>query len=154
MATQARVTAPAAVQEYRNEQYVISTDPSKLDVDSIHSFLSRSYWETEGIPREIVERSIRGSLCFGLYDGQQQVGFARVITDRATYAYLCDDYIQESHRGKGLGKWLMECILSHSDLQGLRRWTVVTRDVRLYEKVGFKPLKEPETYLEIVNLYK
>ena len=104
------------VQEYCKGQYLISMNPAKLDVDSIHAFLSRSYWETQGIPKETVERSIRGSLCFGVYDGPQQVGFGRVITDGATFAYISDDYILESHRGRGLGKWLMECILSHPDL--------------------------------------
>jgi GNAT superfamily N-acetyltransferase len=154
MAGQTGVMSQTAIREYRKDAFLISTDPSKLDVNAIHAFLSRQYWETEGIPKETVERSIRGSLCFGVYDGDQQVGFARAITDGATYAYLCDDYILESHRGRGLGKWLMECILSHPDLQGLRRWTVVTRDVRLYEKVGFRPLKDPKEYLEIVNLYR
>lgn len=153
MIGQAAATPQSEIREYRKEQFLISTDPAKLDVDSIHAFLSQSYWETKGIPKEIVARSIRGSLCFGVYEGQQQVGFARVITDRATFAYLCDDYILEGHRGRGLGKWLMECILRHPDLQGLRRWIVVTRDVRLYEKFGFTPLKEkPETYLEIEDL--
>lgn len=154
MAGQTGVMPQAAIREYRKDAFLISTDPSKLDVNAIHAFLSQQYWETQGIPKETVERSIRGSLCFGVYEGDQQVGFARAITDGATYAYLCDDYILESHRGRGLGKWLMECILSHPDLQGLRRWTVVTRDVRLYEKVGFKPLKDPKEYLEIVNLYR
>lgn len=152
MVGQAAVKPQTAIQEYRKEQFLISTDPAKLDVNSIHAFLSHSYWETKGIPKEIVDRSIRGSLCFGVYEGQQQVGFARVITDRATFAFLCDDYILESHRGRGLGRWLMECILSHPDLQALRRWIVVTRDDRLYKKFGFTPLKEPKTYMEIVNL--
>ncbi len=151
MAPQAAATSQISIQEYRSEQFLISTDPAKLDVPSIHAFVSRSYWDSEGIPKEIVERAIRGSMCFGVYDGQRQVGFARVVTDGATFAYLCDDYILESHRGRGLGKWLMECILNHPDLQGLHRWVVVTRDIRLYKKVGFVPLKEPQTYLEIVN---
>ncbi len=151
MAGQTAVTSRTAVQEHRKEQFLISTDPAKLDVDGIHAFLSRTYWDSEGIPKEVLERSIRGSVCFGVYDGQQQVGFARVVSDRATFAYLCDDYILESHRGRGLGKWLMECILGHPDLQGLHRWVVVTRDIRLYKKVGFAALKEPETFLEIVN---
>src|SRR5713226_315015 len=137
MTSQARVTPETSIQEYRKEQFLISTDSDRLDVNSIHAFLSGSYWDSEGMPTEIIERSIRGSLCFGVYDGQQQVGFARVVTDGATFAYLCDDYILESHRGRGLGKWLMECILSHPDLQGLHRWVVVTRDIRLYRKVGF-----------------
>lgn len=152
MARQARITPEPAIQEYHKGQFLISTDPSKLDIDSIHAFLCKSFWETEGISKETVERSIRGSLCFGVYDADQQIGFARVITDYATYAYLCDDYVVESHRGKGLGQWMMECIQSHRGLQELRRWTVVTRDARLYKKVGFTPLKEPETYLEILNV--
>jgi GNAT superfamily N-acetyltransferase len=137
--------------EYQRGELLISTDPSKLDVDAIHRFLSTSYWETEGISRETIERSIRGSLCFGIYDRGQQVGFARVVSDGATFAYLCDDYVLESHRGQGLGKWLMQSIFGHPDLQHLHRWVVVTRDTRLYEKFGFAPLKEPGTYLEIVH---
>ena len=152
MVRQATATPQPEIHEYHKQQFLISTDPARLDVNSIHAFLSQSYWETKAIPKEIVARSIRGSLCFGVYEGQRQVGFARVITDRATFAYLCDDYILESYRGKGLGKWLMGCILSHPDLRGLRRWIVVTRDVRLYEKFGFTALKEPETYMEIANL--
>lgn len=152
MSGRAAASSGTGTQEYRKEQFLISTDRAKLDVDSIHAFLSRSFWDSQGISRETVERAIRSSLCFGVYDGQQQIGFARVVTDGATFAYLCDDYILESYRGRGLGKWLMECILSHPDLQGLHRWVVVTRDARLYQKVGFAPLKEPETYLEIVNL--
>ena len=143
--------AQRPVTEYRKDGFLISTDPSKLDVDSIHRFLSISYWETQGITRETIERSIAGSLCFGIYDRDRQVGFARVVTDGATFAYLCDDYVEESHRGQGLGKWLMQCIFSHPDLQKLHRWVVVTRDARLYEKVGFKRIAEPETYLEIVQ---
>ena len=145
----AKVKVPA--EEWRRGDLLISTDPSRLDVGAIHRFLSTSYWETEGVSRETIERSIRGSLCFGIYDGQRQVGFARVVTDGATFAYLCDDYVEESHRGQGLGKWLMQSIFSHPDLQQIHRWVVVTRDSRLYEKVGFAPLKEPETYLEIVR---
>jgi GNAT superfamily N-acetyltransferase len=151
MPGQTAATSRTRTQEYHKQQFLISTDPAKLDVDSIHVFLSKEFWDTEGLPKEVVERSIRGSLCFGVYDGQKQIGFARVVSDGATFAYLCDDYIVEDYRGKGLGKWLMECILSHPDLQGLHRWVVVTRDIRLYRKVGFTPLKEPETYLEMVN---
>ena len=151
MLGQAAASSPTGIQEYRKEQFLISTDRAKLDAGSIHVFLSQ-FWDSQGISRETVERAIHGSLCFGVYDGQQQIGFARVVTDRATFAYLCDDYILESHRGRGLGKWLMECILSHPSLQGLHRWVVVTRAARLYEKVGFTKLREPETYLEIVKL--
>ncbi len=129
----------------------ISTDPAKLDVDLIHSFLADSYWAA-GIPREIVERSIRHSLCFGVFDGDEQIGFARVISDRATFAYLADVFVLESHRGRGLGVWLMECIKAHPDLQGFRRWILGTRDAHgLYRKVGFRPLAEPSIYMEIMD---
>ncbi|HEX2714816.1 MAG TPA: GNAT family N-acetyltransferase [Candidatus Acidoferrales bacterium] len=151
MASRAAASSETGIQEYRKEQFLITTDRAKLDVDSIHAFLSQSFWDSKGISRETVERAIGKSLCFGVYDGPQQIGFARVVTDGATFAYLCDDYILEGYRGRGLGKWLMECILSHPELQGLHRWVVVTRDARLYQKVGFGPLKEPETYLEMVG---
>ncbi len=137
--------------ESRRGNLLISTDQSRLDIDAIHDFLSHSYWETKGMPRESLERAVRGSLCFGIYDGNRQVGFARVVTDGATFAYLCDDYVLESHRGQGLGKWLMQSVFDHPDLQALHRWVVVTRDSRLYEKFGFTPVKEPATYLEIVE---
>src|SRR5436309_2279559 len=107
--------------EDRREEFTISTDPTRLDIDAIHQFLTRSYWAA-GIPRAVVERSIRGSLCFGLYAGQRQVGFARMITDSATYAYLSDVYVLEEFRGRGLAVWLMEVIMAHPDLKGLRRF--------------------------------
>src|SRR3954462_8285249 len=94
-------------EERQRDGYLISTDPARLDIDAIHAYLSRSYW-AKGIPRSIVERSIQGSLCFGLVSGAREVGFARVISDRATFAYLCDVYVLEAHRGRGLGKWLIE----------------------------------------------
>lgn len=129
-------------------QYEISTDSSRFDLDLIHRFLSNSYW-AEGIPREIVERSIENSLCFGVFDRDQQVGFARVITDRATFAYLGDVFIIESHRGRGLSKQLMQAIMEHPELQGLRRWSLVTRDAHgLYEQFGFTPLSNPQRYME------
>jgi GNAT superfamily N-acetyltransferase len=134
--------------ERRQDGFTISTEPGRLDVDAIHSFLAASYWAA-GIPREVVERSIRGSLCFGLYEGERQVGFARVITDRATYAYLADVFVLESHRGRGLARWLMAVIVEHPDLQGLRRWSLVTRDAHgLYALFGFAGLASPETYME------
>jgi GNAT superfamily N-acetyltransferase len=142
--------------EHQRDNYRISTDPARLDVDAIHAYLSRSYW-AEQIPREIVERSLRGSLCFGLFDEQAQVGFARVITDRATFAYLCDVYVLEQHRQRGLSKWLMEIVSAHPDLQGLRRFTLVTRDAHgLYAQFGFTPIAAPERFMEIVRpgLYK
>jgi len=127
----------------------ISTDPSRLDVDAIHAYLRRSYW-AQGIPRDIVARSIANSLCFGLYEGGAQVGFARVVTDTATYAYLCDVYVLESHQGRGLGKRLMEAVMAHPDLQGLRRFTLATRDAHgLYRRYGFAPPANPAGHMEI-----
>lgn len=121
--------------------YTISTDPAHLDIALIHDWLStKSYW-AKGIPREIVERAIANSLNFGIYHASQgQVGFARVITDRATFAYLADVFVLESHRGRGLSKKLMQTILEHSELQGFRRWLLATRDAHtLYAQFDFKP---------------
>jgi len=135
----------------RREGFRVSDDEALLDIELIHSFLRGSYWAT-GIPREVVERSLRGSLCFGLYEGDAQVGFARCVTDRATYAYLADVFVIPSHRGRGLSKWLVECVLAHPDLQGLRRWSLVTRDAHgLYARFGFVPPRNPERYLEKVD---
>lgn len=132
----------------RRPQYTISTDSSRFDLDLIHRFLSNSYW-AEGIPREIVERSIENSLCFGIFDRDQQVGFARVITDRATFAYLGDVFVIESHRGRGLSKQLMRAIMEHPQLQGLRRWSLVTRDAHgLYKQFGFTAIANPQRYME------
>jgi GNAT superfamily N-acetyltransferase len=129
--------------------YRITTDADKLDLDAIHAYLSRSFW-AEGIPKETVARSIANSLCFGLFDRYAQVGFARVVTDRATYAYLCDVYVLESHRGRGLGKWLVETVMAHPDLQGLRRFQLVTRDAHgLYRRHGFETPDHPERQMEI-----
>ena len=134
--------------EYHHGNYLVSTDPARLDLDFIHGYLARSYW-AEGVPREIVERSIANSLCFGVYDGSKQIGFARVITDYTTFAYLADVFIIEAHRGKGLSKFLMECIVKHPQLQGLRRWVLGTRDAHgLYAKYGFKPLAHPDRFME------
>ena len=130
----------------------ISTDAKRLDVDVIHGFLVTSYW-ARGISREMVLRSIRGSLCFGLYDGGRQVGFARVVSDCATFAYLADVFVLESHRGRGLAKWMLECVMAHPDLQGLRVWRLATRDAHdLYRRFGFGPPKRPETHMEILDV--
>lgn len=142
---------PDGLAEYRNGRYVLSTDRARLDVGLVHRFLSREFWDTEGIPREVVERSIARSLCFGMYDGDEQVGFARVVTDGATFAFVCDDFVVESRRGQGLGKWLMDCILAHPDVKGLRRILLVTHDPRLYLKSGFKQLADPRSYIEIFD---
>jgi GNAT superfamily N-acetyltransferase len=117
----------------------------------IHDYLSReSYWAA-GIPRDVLERAVAGSLCFGVYDeAGRQVGFARVVTDRATFAYLCDVFVLPSHRGRGLSKWMMECVVAQPDLQGLRRFVLVTRDAhRLYERCGFTPVADPTGYMHI-----
>ena len=124
-------------EQRHGEDILITTDPARLDLDVIHGFLSRSYWAA-GIGREVVDRSIRHSICFGAFDGERQVGFARVISDRATYAYLADVFVLPSHRGRGIGKGLMACIASHPDLQTLRLWTLFTRDAHgLYRQYGF-----------------
>ena len=129
--------------------YEISADPARLDLGAIHAFLSRSYW-SPGIPREIVERAAAHSLCFGLYHRDAQVGFARVVTDRATFGYLADVYVLEAHRGQGLAKDLVRTVLAHPELQGLRRFLLATRDAHgLYQPFGFQPPARPESLLEI-----
>ncbi|MEO5892675.1 MAG: GNAT family N-acetyltransferase [Ferruginibacter sp.] len=126
------------------DSFSISTDKSKLNIPYIHRFLSQSYW-AENIPVEIVERSIAGSLCFGVYDANEQVGFARVVTDKATFAHLADVFIDENYRGRGLSKWLMQIITAHPDLQGLRSWQLGTKDAHgLYAQFGFTSLDNPE----------
>jgi len=137
--------------EHRRGNYLVTTDPARLDKEFIHGYLTRSYW-SEGISRNVVELGIANSLCFGVYEGEQQVGFARVITDYTTFAYLADVFIIESHRGRGLSKFLMECIVNDSRLQGFRRWILGTRDAHgLYAQYGFKPLAKPERFMEIHN---
>jgi GNAT superfamily N-acetyltransferase len=129
--------------------YEISTDPARIDMAMVHEFLTKSYW-AKGILEKTVRLSIEKSIPFGVYHGQQQVGFARIISDLATFAYLADVFILPSHRGQGLSLWLMECIISHPDLQGLRRWMLATKDAHgLYAKFGFAPIKSPESWMEI-----
>jgi N-acetylglutamate synthase-like GNAT family acetyltransferase len=125
------------------DSYLISTASSLLDIRVIHNYLSKeSYW-ANNIPIEVVEKSISNSLCFGLYHNQQQIGFARVVTDKATFAYLADVFILEEQRGNGLSKWMMEVIQSHPELQGLRRWMLGTKDAHgLYEQFGWTVLDE------------
>ena len=131
--------------------YEVTSDRTRLDVGAIHDFLSRAYWSA-GIPRALVERAIENSLCFGVFHDKEQVGFARVITDKATFAYLADVYILPEHRGKGLSRRLMEEIVKHPDLQGLRRMLLATRDAHgLYAKFGFRPLAAPDRIMEIHN---
>ena len=128
--------------------YTVSDDPARIDLDAVHAYIGRSYW-ARGIPREVMARAIAGSLCFGLYQGETQVGFARLVTDRATFAYLADVYVLEEHRGQGLSKLLMAAIVDHPDTQGLRRWLLATRDAHgLYRGFGFTPLSAPERFME------
>jgi GNAT superfamily N-acetyltransferase len=156
--------------ESQRGEFVISTDPARLDLEVIHGFLTNCYW-AKGISREIVARSIEHSLCFGIYHDAagksplkptpglsgapnsiraSQVGFARVISDSATVAYLGDVFVLDAYRGRGLGKWMMECIMRHPSLRGLRRWILLTRDAHgLYSQFGFTPVKAPERYMEL-----
>jgi GNAT superfamily N-acetyltransferase/uncharacterized damage-inducible protein DinB len=141
----------------RQGDFLISTDPGLLDVPLIHDFLAnRSYWAT-GRPPRVVQHSLDNSLCFGLYERGRQVGLARVVTDRATFAWLCDVFVLEPYRGRGLSKWLISCVMRHPYLQGLRRFLLGTRDAHgLYERYGFTPLADPSRYLEVFrpNVYQ
>ena len=129
--------------------YEISIDRSRLDVKAIHAFLTQSYW-SPGIPLATVSRAVDNSVCIGAYLGAEQVGFARVVTDKATFAYLADVYVLEPHRGNGLSRLMMEAVTQHPELQGLRRWLLITRDAQgLYAKFGFTPLSAPERFMEL-----
>jgi GNAT superfamily N-acetyltransferase len=132
--------------------YAVSTDPARLDFDAIHAYLVQSYW-SPGVPRVVVERAAANSLCFGLHHARDgQVGFARVVSDQATFAYLCDVYVLEAHRGQGLSKWLMQLVVEHPALQGLRRFMLGTRDAHgLYAQYGFQPLANPARVMEILR---
>ncbi len=137
-----------AVEDSR-DGFLITTERSRMDIAVIHGFLTESYW-ARGIPLAVVEKSMQNSLCFGVFEGQSQVGFARVITDYATFGYLGDVFILHSHRGLGLGKWLLDCVMAHPELQGFRRWNLATRDAHsLYARYGFAPLAAPEWFMEI-----
>lgn len=130
------------------DDYTITTDPRRFDLDAIHAFLSRAYW-SPGVPRAVVEKAIANSLCFALLHRGVQVGLARVVTDRATFAYLADVYVLEEHRGRGLSKRLMQAVGAHAELQGLRRMLLATRDAHtLYQQFGFKPLANPTRMME------
>jgi GNAT superfamily N-acetyltransferase len=137
--------------EWTKDEFLISTDKSKIDVQYVHGFLAGSYW-AQGIPIETVQKSIEGALCFSVMHLGQQVGFARVITDGATFAYLADVFIDENYRGKGLSKWLMEVIMSYPRLQGLRRFMLATRDAHgLYAQFGFTSLTNVDRWMHIHN---
>jgi GNAT superfamily N-acetyltransferase len=134
--------------EWTKDHFIVSNDPAKVDLNVVHDFLAGSYW-AKGIPRETVEKSLRNSLCFSLLDANRQIGFARVISDFATIAYLGDVFVLPEYRGRGLSKWLMECVVDHPELQGLRRWILATSDAHgLYQKFGFTPVKRPEIFME------
>lgn len=132
--------------------YRISTDGTEMDLDKIHAFIVQSYW-AYGIPFEVMKKAIENSLCFGVFTKQgEQVGFARMITDHATYAYLADVYVDKRHRSLGLAKWLMQVILDHPSLTGLRRIMLATKDAHgLYNQFGFTPLNKPEIFMEKWN---
>jgi GNAT superfamily N-acetyltransferase len=139
--------------ESSRDGYTISTDPARLDLEIVHTYLANdSYWASS-VPMPVLKKAVENSLCFGVYQADRQVGFARVISDYATFAYLADVFILEEHRGQGCGKWLVESIMDHPQLQGLRRWMLVTRDAHgLYAQYGFKPLANPDRLMEIVDL--
>ena len=133
---------------WRRDECLISTERSLLDLGIVYGYLKTSYWAA-GVPEDVVRRSVENSLCFGVYSGEEQVGFARVVTDRATFAYLADVFVLEEHRGRGIGKWLVEAVLSHPELRGLRRWMLATRDAHeLYRKYGFAELGRPGIFME------
>ncbi len=137
-----------AIIETQRDNLIISTDPARLDIDAIHSFLTRAYW-AKGRTREVIARYVQYSLVFGVYDGARQVGLARIVSDYTTFAWLCDVFIHEDYRGKGTGKWLIETILAHPDLQGLRRIMLTTHDAHgLYAKYGFQAVATPENWME------
>jgi len=140
--------------EWRRGAHTVSDERARIDLDVVHGYLARSYW-AEGIPRELVQRALENSLCFGLYEplpggsGERQIGFARVISDRATFAYLADVFVLEERRGQGLARFLMECVDAHPELHALRRWLLVTRDAHgLYERLGWRALAEPSRHME------
>lgn len=137
--------------EVANGEYRISTNPASLDPGAIQTYFSHSYW-AQDISLETVQRALHNSLCFGLYHRDAQVGLARVISDYATFAYLCDVYVLEAHRGKGIGKWLIGSVMMHPQLQNLRRFSLATRDAHdFYRQFGFQPLGRPERVMEIRN---
>lgn len=134
--------------EVHRDQFIISTDPARLDMDAIVDMLARAYWAV-GRPRESTERAYQNSLTFGLYAGERQIGMARVVTDYSIFAYLCDVFIHEDHRAHGLGKWLIQTIMEHPELVDVRRWLLVTTDAHgLYRQFGFTTIDDPERWMQ------
>ena len=136
-------------QSWQRGDYEISTDRERIDLALTHRFLSEEAYWSPGVPLEVVERAIVGSIVFGIYKGSAQAGLARVVSDRATFAWICDVFVLPEHRGAGLGKWLMECVTAHPELQGLRRWILATRDAHgLYRQYGFTELHDAARFME------
>ena len=137
--------------QFENNGYLINTDKSKLDYEVVHNFITNSYW-AKGISFQDLKKSIENSLCFGVFKKESQIGFARVITDYSRLAHLADVFILKEYRGLGLGKWLMENIMNHSELQSIKNWTLLTEDAHgLYGQFGFQNLKNPEIYMELIK---
>ena len=137
--------------EVHQDEFTISTDPARLDVEGTCAFLEQTYWGKTR-PRQVMLKSFRNSVCFGVYRGDEQIGFARAVTDFATFAYLADVFIIEAFRKRGLGRWLIQTILNHPELKALRRWALITQDAHdLYRACGFRKLKNPEQYMELKN---
>ncbi|MDQ2693749.1 MAG: GNAT family N-acetyltransferase [Chloroflexota bacterium] len=140
--------------EAQRDTFTISTDPGRLDVDAIVDMLSRAYWAI-GRPRDRTERAIQNSLVFGVYNGDKQVGVARVVTDYSVFAYLCDVFILEDYRTHGLGKWLLETILEHPELREMRRWLLVTNDAHgLYRQYGYAEIEDPEHWMQKLQPFR
>jgi len=136
---------------WTRDGFSVCTDRARMDLDVIHGFLVRSYW-SPGIPRELIVRAMENSLCFGLFHAEGQIGFARVVSDRTSFAYLADVFVLEAWRGRGLSKFMMACVRAHPELQNLRRWLLATADAHgLYAQFGFTPLKKPERMMENVD---
>jgi GNAT superfamily N-acetyltransferase len=139
--------------ETHRERFTISTDPTRLNLDTICDFLTRAYWANTR-PRERTERAIENSLVFGIYDGERQIGVARVVTDYSIFAYLCDVFIHEDYRAHGLGKWLIQTIMDHPDLREMRRWVLVTNDAHgLYKQFGFTSIEDPEHWMQLFKRF-
>jgi N-acetylglutamate synthase-like GNAT family acetyltransferase len=139
--------------ETQRDQFTISTDPARLDIDAIVAMLTRAYWAV-GRPRERTERAIQNSLVFGVYESNKQIGVARVVSDYSIFAYLCDVFIHEDYRAHGLGKWLIQTILDHPDLKEMRRWVLVTNDAHgLYKQYGFTSIADPEHWMQMFRRF-
>lgn len=139
---------------FQDKGYIISTDKSFIDFDAVYNYLeNESYW-AKGVTIERLKKAIDNSMCFGIYKDGKQAGFARVVTDKATFAYVCDVFVLDAHRGLGLSKWLMQTIREYPELKGLRRWSLATSDAHgLYQQFGFVPLSKPQNWMEVYTPY-